>query len=95
MPDDVLPDFDKLAELDPGEYLIRKRDDGTITADCLGRHVILEPVNGGDRIFHRNAVTLIKGIGQRRTRWLVVEHGGTKVYFDDQTVIITAKDRYP
>ncbi len=94
MPDDHAV-FDKLANLDPGEYLIEKQPNGEIHADRLDRRVIVEPHRKGTRIFHRNAIKLVPNVGQVRSRWLVIEHAKTRIYFNAQVVIVTDRDLYP
>lgn len=89
------PNFEKLLSLDPGEFLIATDDKGVITAQALGQNVICHPHYKGVKIFHRNAIKLVPGKGQVRSRWLVIEHAGTRIYINGPQIVVTHKDLYP
>jgi hypothetical protein len=82
--------------LEPGEYQIT-RDESGVHAERPDRRIVVEPHPKGDviRVFHRNAIKLLAEGGQQRSRWLVVEHNKTRIYFNDDAIIISHRDIYP
>ncbi len=83
--------FQAMLKLEPGEWLLSKEEDGTLRADCPEANVRVEPVPfGAARVFHRVG---LKFPGGRRVRWLVVEHGLTRIYIDREMWSITVSNR--
>ncbi len=81
-----------LLKLEDGEFLIEPAaPDEQQIAVKLGQAVYVDP-HENRRVFHRVG---IKFPGGRRVRWLVVEHGQTRIYFTEKGIIVTDKELNP